>query len=123
MSIDEILLAVFFTVLFLFLASRSTITFETFASEMDPNLQLTITKKDKPVTCTEASLAYTTLIRYVARDLTGDGAIILKNLRDTFFEVDDECYRTIKCSAISLRGDLNPDTLYKDWSNPLKCQV
>jgi hypothetical protein len=123
MSIDEILLAVFFTVLFLFLASRSAITFETFASEIDPNLQLTITKKDKPVTCTEASLAYTTLIRYVARELTGDGAIILNNLRETFFEVDDECYRTKKCSAISLRGDLNPDTLYKDWSNPLKCQV
>lgn len=122
MSIDEILLAVFFTVLFLFLASRSPMI-ETFASEIDPNLQLTITKKDKPVTCTEASLAYTTLVRFMARDLTGDGAIILNNIRDTFFEVDDECYRTKKCSAISLRGDLNPDTLYKDWSNPLKCQV
>ena len=112
MSIDELLLAVFFTVLFLCLASRSAMI-ETFASEMDPNLQLTITKKDKPVTCTEASLAYTTLMRYVARDLTGDGAIILNNLRDTFFEVDDECYKTKKCSAISLRGDLNPDTLYR----------
>jgi hypothetical protein len=122
MSIDEILLAVFFTVFFLFLASRSA-TIETFDSAIDPNLQLTITKKDKTVTCTEASLALTTLMRYVAHDVTGDGAIILNNIRDTFFEVDDECYKSKKCSAIGLRGDLNPDTLYKDWSNPLKCQV
>jgi hypothetical protein len=120
MSIDQILLAAFFTVLFLYIAS-SPPQIETFA--VDPNLQLTITKKDKPVTCTEASLAYTTLIRYIAADVTGDGAIILHNIRDTFLEIDDECYKNKKCPAIGLRQDLDPDTLYQGWTNPLKCQV
>jgi len=120
MSIDQILLAAFFTVLFLYIAS-SPPQIETFA--VDPNLQLTITKKDKPVTCTEASLAYTTLIRYIAADVTGDGAIILHNIRDTFLEIDDECYKNKKCPAIGLHQDLDPDTLYQGWTNPLKCQV
>ena len=123
MSIDEILLAVFFTVLVLFLASRSAAIVETFDSAIDPNLQLTITKKDKPVTCTEASLAYTTLMRFIARDVTGDGAIILNNIRDTFLEVDEDCLKSKKCAAIGLRGDLDPATLYNGWTNPLKCQV
>jgi hypothetical protein len=122
MSIDEILLAVFFTVFFLFLASRSA-TIETFDSSLDPNLQLTITKKDKTVTCTEASLALTTLIRFIAHDVTGEGAIVLNNIRDTFFEIDEECHKSKKCPAIGLKADLNPDTLYNSWTNPLKCQV
>jgi hypothetical protein len=120
MSLDQILLAVFFTVLFLYIASTPS-QIETFV--VDPNLQPTITKKDKVVTCTEASLAYTTLIRYIAADVTGDGGIILKNIRDTFLEIDDECYKKKTCPAIGLRADLDPDTLYNGWTNPLKCQV
>ena len=119
MSLDIILLSAFFTIIFLFLAN-STIK-EGFA--LDPNVQLTITKKDKPVTCTEASLAYTTLLRYIAADVTGDGGIVLKNIRDTFLEIDDECYKNKRCPAIGLKRDLDPDTLYNNWSNPLKCQA
>jgi len=120
MSIDIILLVAFFTIVFLFLASCSPVI-EGFA--LDPNVQLTITKKDKPVTCTEASLAYTTLLRYIAADVTGDGGIVLKNIRDTFLEIDDECYKNKTCPAIGLKRDLDPDTLYNNWSNPLKCQA
>jgi len=120
MSMDQILLACFFIVLFLYIASAPA-QIETFA--VDPNLQATITKKDKAVTCTEAALAYTTLIRYIAADVTGDGAIVLKNIRETFLEVDDECYKKKTCPAIGLRADLDPDTLYNGWTNPLKCQV
>ena len=119
MSLDIILLSAFFTIIFLFLAN-STIK-EGFA--LDPNVQLTITKKDKPVTCTEASLEYTTLLRYIAADVTGDGGIVLKNIRDTFLEIDDECYKNKTCPAIGLKRDLDPDTLYSNWSNPLKCQA
>ena len=120
MSIDIILLVAFFTLLFLFLAS-CTPMIEGFA--VDPNVQLTITKKDKPVTCTEASLAYTTLIRYIAADITGDGGIVLKNIRNTFLEIDEDCYKSKTCPAIGLKRDLDPDTLYTNWTNPLKCQA
>jgi hypothetical protein len=120
MSLDIILLAGFFTVVFLYLAGSPPVK-EGFA--VDPNLQLSITKKDKKVTCTEASLAYTTLMRYIAADITGDGGIVLKNIRDTFLEIDDECYKKKTCPAIGLKRDLDPDTLYNDWTNPLKCQV
>jgi len=108
-----VLLVIFFVAIFYYFAQQTT---------LHEPFEDSITKKDKIPTCSEAAVAYNTVIRYIASDITGDGNILLKNFRDTFLEVDDECYKSKKCPAIQIKKEFDTDTLYNNWANPLKCQ-
>jgi hypothetical protein len=121
MAIDWMLLvAFFFIVLLYFVRKDSHVSTEHF-SNTEPALQSRITKKDKVPTCSEASIAYTQIMRYIADDISGDGAILLRNFRDIFFEVDEECLKSRTCSPISVKKSLDPSNLYNEWTNPLTC--
>jgi len=101
--INFILLTVFFSAILLYISSTNS------TKEMFEN----ITQKDKIPTCSEAGAALNQVMRYIASDITGDGMIVLNNFKETFFEVDN--------NQIGIKKSLEPDTLYKDWINPLNC--
>ena len=101
--VNFILLTVFFSAILLYVSSANS------TKEMFEN----ITQKDKIPTCSEAGAALNQVMRYIASDITGDGMIVLNNFKETFFEVDN--------NQIGIKKSLEPDTLYKDWINPLNC--
>ena len=73
-----------------------------------------ITPKDKIPTCSEAASAINQVMRFIASDITGDGMIVINNLKDTFFEIDN--------AKIGIKKTLEPDSLYNNWINPLNCK-
>jgi hypothetical protein len=104
--VNFILLTVFFSAILLYV---SFVNSTNSTKEMFEN----ITQKDKIPTCSEAGAAINQVMRYIASDITGDGMIVLNNFKETFFEVDK--------NKIGIKKSLEPDTLYKDWINPLNC--
>ena len=101
--VNFILLTVFFSAILLYI-SHAVPTKEMFEN---------ITPKDKIPTCSEAAAAINQIMRYIASDITGDGMIVLNNFKETFFEVDT--------NKIGIKKTLEPDTLYRNWINPLNC--
>ena len=114
---DWILLAIFLLIIFVF-TSRGTVV-ERFEGALDPTVEVGITKKDKKPTCPEAAIAYAVIMRYIVNEPTGNGSILLKNMKDVFFEVDS----TGTNPVIGIRGDFDAEKIYSSWTNPLKCSL
>ena len=102
--INFLLLTAFFSIILLYLSYSIPV------NEYFEN----ITPKDKIPTCSEAASAINQVMRFIASDITGDGMIVINNLKDTFFEIDN--------AKIGIKKTLEPDSLYNNWINPLNCK-